>query len=591
MKFRMLLAALVLATSGAFAHDSEFPSIQDTMSGIIERLKTTEKPEDLTRLRVRHVVDVLTHDERAAMGRNYWHFEVNAPVVVTVLVSQKQRDLPFWLEEQGYTKQAYTLDADENTFDAWEMQFDAGAIGLGFSALDGFEPHYLVALRAQEAGAEVKIAEMYPKRHTVGKLTAGAFMFSDDFDRKVESVPADLDGALLLRPLRRGMRDTQLVNVFRNTPYPSSETPEQVVLTWSDDPKTTQTVQWRTSPAVNEGRVWFREAGSEEHQSIDAAMTELVDPFLVNDSVNHRFTATMTGLQPGASYEYRVGHGDTMTAWTAFETAPAGPEPFRFVYMGDAQNGLDDWGNLVHKCFEKFPDAKFYIMAGDLVNRGIERDDWDSLFHNANDIYDRRQLVPVIGNHECQGNDGPWMYLELFDLPKNGSPAIQPERSYAFEYGNVLFVVLDSNDDIQQQTAWLEERLASTTATWKFVTYHHPAYSSGVGRNNPDVREYWGALFDKYKVDLALQGHDHAYLRTYPMFGGERQPTPADGTIYIVSVSGTKHYEQGDFDYTEFGMEKVSTYQLLDIQVDGDKLVYKAYDIDGEVRDQFVIEK
>ena len=90
---------------------------------------------------------------------------------------------------------------------------------------------------------------------------------------------------------------------------------------------------------------------------------------------------------------------------------------------------------------------------------------------------------------------------------------------------------------------------------------------------------------------MALQGHDHAYLRTYPMHSEERAASPAEGTIYIVSVSGTKYYPQGDFDYTEFGMTNVSTYQVLDIRIDGNRLEYRAYDAQGELRDSFVIEK
>jgi hypothetical protein len=92
-------------------------------------------------------------------------------------------------------------------------------------------------------------------------------------------------------------------------------------------------------------------------------------------------------------------------------------------------------------------------------------------------------------------------------------------------------------------------------------------------------------------VDLALQGHDHAYLRTYPMKDQQRVGPPKDGTIYIVSVSGTKMYSQDPRDYTEFGMTNVSTYQVLDIQISGDRLVYRAYDLDGKLRDELVIEK
>lgn len=183
------------------------------------------------------------------------------------------------------------------------------------------------------------------------------------------------------------------------------------------------------------------------------------------------------------------------------------------------------------------------------------------------------------------------MYLELFDLPENGPAGLPPERAYAFHYSNALFVVLDSNLPAESQTEWLEEQLAATEATWKFVVYHHPAYSSGPRRDNADIRALWGTLFDKYHVDLALQGHDHAYLRTWPMRDQKRVDSPSEGTIYIVSVSGTKFYEQGEFDYTEFGMTNVSTYQVLDIQIDGNRLAYKAYDIEGSVRDEFVIEK
>jgi 3',5'-cyclic AMP phosphodiesterase CpdA len=259
--------------------------------------------------------------------------------------------------------------------------------------------------------------------------------------------------------------------------------------------------------------------------------------------------------------------------------------------MGDAQNGLDTWGKLVQDAYVKQPDAAFYIMAGDLVNRGNERNDWDSFFYNSRGIFDRRQLVPCPGNHEYQGDAGPWMYLELFDLPENGPKTIPAECGYSFAYSNALFVVLDSNLPAADQAEWLEEQLANSDATWKIAVYHHPAYSSGPRRDNPEVRQLWGALFDKYRVDLALQGHDHAYLRTYPMFDGKRVGSPAEGTIYIVSVSGTKFYDQGDFDYTEFGMTNVPTYQVLDIEIGEDTLKYKAYDIEGKVRDEFVIEK
>jgi acid phosphatase type 7 len=313
---------------------------------------------------------------------------------------------------------------------------------------------------------------------------------------------------------------------------------------------------------------------------------------LLNDPVIHWHTAVLTGLQPGTTYYYCVGDG-SRSGWSEireFTTAPERVAPFSFIYMGDAQNGLDRWGTLLRNAFRSRPDAAFYIMAGDLVDRGADQDDWDSFLANAQGVFDRRHLVPAIGNHECQGGH-PTLYLKLFELPKNGPKQVEPERAYAFEYSNALFVILDSNLEPSAQTAWLEQQLASTKATWKFVVYHHPAYSSAPGRDNHKLRSEWGPIFDKYHVDLALQGHDHAYLRTYPLKGNERVGSPKEGTIYIVSVSGTKMYQQDPREYTEFGMTNVATYQVLDIQISGDRLVYRAWDIDGNVRDEFVIQK
>jgi acid phosphatase type 7 len=313
---------------------------------------------------------------------------------------------------------------------------------------------------------------------------------------------------------------------------------------------------------------------------------------VVNDPIVNRHSAVLRDLEPDTTYVYSVGSGDR-DHWSEeaeFTTAPDGVKPFTFMYMGDAQNGLDRWGTLLKNTHRLRPDASFYIMAGDLVNRGADRDDWDSLFYNSAGVYDRRTLVPVIGNHECQGGH-PTLYLKQFNVMTNGPADIEKERAYSFEYSNALFVILDSNLPARTQTNWLERVLSNSKATWKFVTYHHPAYSSGKARDNKSVRDLWTPIFDKYHVDLALQGHDHAYLRTYPMKDQKKVKSAADGTLYIVSASGTKFYDQGKFDYTEVGFTNVATIQAIDIQISGDRLVYKAHDIDGKVRDEFVIEK
>jgi len=225
------------------------------------------------------------------------------------------------------------------------------------------------------------------------------------------------------------------------------------------------------------------------------------------------------------------------------------------------------------------------------VSRGTERDEWDDFFGGAQRVFTRRPLVPVLGNHEYQGTNGPWMYVRLFTLPENGSVFIPPEQAYSFTYGNALVVALDSNQPPEFQSEWLEHILASTHATWKFVAFHHPPYVSRANRDTREIRQVWGEVFDRYHVDLVLSGHDHAYLRTYPMRGETRVAGPAEGTIYLISNSGAKYYEQIQTDYAQVGMTRVSLYQVFTIDGGGKRLTCRAYDMDGVVKDEFVIEK
>ena len=594
----LLVCCGVLWAAPLRAHVGEHPSVHDTVQGILERMKKELPMDELRNLTPAKAEAFLNEHEREILGSEHISFRVNVPVTVSV-VRPAEDAPPYWLKERGFTRRDLDWEESDKKLEVWEKAFPAGWVGLGVNSLRGGGSHYLLLLEPREAGSEVRITDLYPGQLRVAQAENGA-RFYVDRDGEFENLPAPFAGSTIIQTQYGRRDDARLLELFRFTDHPATDIPDHIVLTWSDDPQTTQTIQWRTSPEVERGAVIYQKKAAInpllDRQPIslrvEAETRPLVQPELLNDPVNHRHTAVLRDLEPGTTYIYSVGDGSE-AGWSEpsqFTTAPADVEPFSFIYMGDAQNGLYRWGTLLKNAFRDRPDAAFYIMAGDLVNRGADRADWDRFFHNAAGVYDQRQLVPAIGNHENQGGH-PGMYLDLFTLRENGPSAVEKERAYSFEYSNALFIILDTNLDPASQAAWLDQQLSGSDATWKFVVYHHPAYSSAPRRDNREVRELWTPIFDKYHVDLALQGHDHAYLRTFPMHDEKRVESAAEGTIYIVSVSGTKMYDQDQRDYTEFGMTNVSTYQVLDIQIEGDRLVYRAYDIDGKLRDEFVIEK
>ena len=387
------------------------------------------------------------------------------------------------------------------------------------------------------------------------------------------------------------------------TKYPASVQPDEVVLTWSGDPATSISIQWRTCSAVTAGAVAYLPKSAYNtfmpaKPAVVAAETHALScASCTNDPTCNHHMVRLSGLQPDTEYVYAVGDG-TPNGWgelRSFHTAAARTEAFSFVYMGDAQFGFPRWAALQKAAVRQRPDAAFFVMAGDQVDRGNDRDDWDDFLVHGSEVFSRTPVMPAVGNHECKPEGRPTMYQALFDLPHNGPAGIDPERAYTFNYENALFVVLDSNLPAKSEVSWLETQLANSKATWKFVMFHHPLYASEPGQDHKDVRKTWGPIFDKYHVDVAFEGHHHAYMRTFPLKGEQKVANPADGTIYLISSSGTKFYEQTPAEFMDVHFTGTAMYNMVDIlpacDKAGDRLVFTGYDLDGNVKDQFGIEK
>ena len=85
-------------------------------------------------------------------------------------------------------------------------------------------------------------------------------------------------------------------------------------------------------------------------------------------------------------------------------------------------------------------------------------------------------------------------------------------------------------------------------------------------------------LYDKYHVDLVLQGHDHTYARTHKLAAGKVVSPSQPGTIYAISVSGPKMYEI-DRQFAPLRARTLAHTQAFQvIELDGDKLTYSAYE-------------
>jgi hypothetical protein len=98
-------------------------------------------------------------------------------------------------------------------------------------------------------------------------------------------------------------------------------------------------------------------------------------------------------------------------------------------------------------------------------------------------------------------------------------------------------------------------------------------------------------LYDKYHVDLVLQGHDHGYGRTHKLRAGKIVSDTEPGTIYAVSVSGPKMYEVAPPAPTLFAKTLAGSQLFQVVSVSQARLLFQAYTIDGTVIDSFELRK
>jgi hypothetical protein len=349
-------------------------------------------------------------------------------------------------------------------------------------------------------------------------------------------------------------------------------TPEQIHLTWGEDPTNSLVVSWASPGQAVRARVRIGQ------RVIPAEARPYTDG--INGEPVWTYHAQVGGLRPGATYAYAVTADNDANAAdpfsATFRTAPVGRVPFRFTSFGDLATPNTEWvlsyGQSAYAvaAVESFQPL-FHLLNGDLcyadLNPTVQPAVWRDFGNNNQASAANRPWMPCPGNHEIEFGNGPQgftSYLTRYTLPDNQVPGFAG-RWYSFRVGSVLFVSLDADDVVYQdagafvagpaaltpaastgnppiqpgtsfyirgysggaQTAWLERTLEAgrgdESVDWVIVQMHQCAASSSATGNGSDlgIREEWLPLFDRYQVDLVLGGHDHDYERSFPVRGAD----------------------------------------------------------------------
>jgi len=314
--------------------------------------------------------------------------------------------------------------------------------------------------------------------------------------------------------------------------------PSTLFLTWQQDPTTTMTVQWVGVRGETADTTVFYSITKDGPWGFQPTT---VTPYPTTDL--KVFRAELTGLSPGRDYLFRIGKESPIYR---FRTMPAkANDTIHFISGGDCGVNAHTIANNIQAARQ---DPLFAVIGGDLgYDNGRSAATSLAFLRNYSKHMVGRdgRLIPMvtcIGNHEVDGGynkpraKAPFFFA-LFD-------GLYRDTSYAtLDFGDYLsLVLLDTGHTTPiagAQTDWLEKTLkARADHPNVLVVNHVPAYPSyrnmegkagkeGTGEGN---RKNWVPLFQKYRVPLVLEHHDHTFKRTKPLLDGLAQE---NGVLYL----------------------------------------------------------
>ncbi|TFJ82721.1 hypothetical protein NSK_005914 [Nannochloropsis salina CCMP1776] len=280
----------------------------------------------------------------------------------------------------------------------------------------------------------------------------------------------------------------------------------------------------------------------------------------------------------GDDYPYTPPTGRSGTLF--FKTLPAVgkklKEPLVFGMVADIGQNPDAQRSVLRLSQN---DPALILIVGDDGYADCVGTLWDSFLNMLTGVSSFVPTMLVAGNHEVEWlSNATSLETQIFmsfearfrmpqiapgvitsapyppTLDANNKLCAPSKYQAGYEYGNSYFVYaagpvtfLHLNPYSYTNTTSIQYRWLLSTlqgidrkkTPWVVAVYHNPWYNSNTEKQNEfetiDMQATFEPLFYEYKVNLVMNGHVHAYERSYPVF--QFVPT-SDATAYVMAGTG-----------------------------------------------------
>ena len=406
-------------------------------------------------------------------------------------------------------------------------------------------------------------------------------------DGELVDGPATPDPAALTEPMGQptdcGEPRLFLDRGLRRAPYVQSVFTGSARLAWTDT-------------LGESGFVHFNVLGTDEWYRVDAQPRLFTIDETDDVEEYTAYEVSMTNLPPDSVVCYEVYvDGSLLVAGASFHTAwSTRDKPVRILAMGDSGNGTPEQLAVRDRMMEV--DADLFLHLGDMAyGSGTYPEFEQFVFSVYRDLMAAIPAWPTPGNHEYKTGLAAG-YLGVYYLPEQAPNPLEQEYYYSFDYGNVHFISIDSNEfrylttisaSDEDMLGWLERDLTDAQdSDWIIAFMHHPPYSSGSHGNTNWLLEIVVPMLEGAGVDLVLAGHDHHYERTHPIVDGAVDEENQNSLTYVVAGSGGAGLREALGDWWTDAVDD-QTHNFLHLEIDGCDAHGTAIGLTGEVVDTF----
>lgn len=332
-------------------------------------------------------------------------------------------------------------------------------------------------------------------------------------------------------------------------------------------------------------------------QTITAASTLWSAEANPNDSktgFNERYVSkvNLTGLTENTQYYYRICAGSSISKTYKFKTAAASATNINFLFGTDIHAAGGSYtptrpNSMIENVKSNVRNLNLLVLTGDQVDRGGYESHWQS-YYTGMQVYDEIAVAAIPGNHEYYHSSdsayvSPLYFNQFHNNPQNG-PESRKNSSYYFNYGNILFIMIDVIDkkNATEHKEWIKTTIENNPSQWIIVGTHANAITGGsYSTDSKWMMNTFGDLFEEYQVDLVIGGHEHVYLRKDSLYNNEKN-TDLGVTYYVSPAAQHKQYGIKE-DYKDTVDEYENTnYKINTISVTNSNLVLSLYDETGE---------